>query len=301
MRTKIPLAFLVCAALSVAALAQSSGTSTTFKYVAIDVPGSTFTIAAGINNSGTIVGTYSKTITTLSSGYRGFRLANGHFSTIQVPGAIGTLATGINNFGDIVGTFFTADQHTHGFVLRKNGSLIKFDFPGQKDTQAAAVNDSLTIVGTVGHFAYIFKSGKFQKFSLSSNPNDVTGLSGINSFGAMVGTEFPEGGGNRGFLIKGNDLDFFEPADSADDLAIGINGRGDIVGVGHGIGFLGFNPEAGENSSDSPERIPSRVVIAFPGGKDTVPSSINYQRAIVGNYFDSHDHQHGFLAVPASH
>jgi hypothetical protein len=37
--------------------------------------------------------------------------------------------------------------------------------------------------------------------------------------------------------------------------------------------------------------------IAFPGATGTIAFGINFSRSIVGQYFDSHDRLHGFLAI----
>jgi len=71
----------------------------------IDVPGSTETVAVGINSNGEIAGRYT------SGGVQhGFLLSGGAFSTIDYSGATDTTAVGINAGRDIVGA------HTNGGV-----------------------------------------------------------------------------------------------------------------------------------------------------------------------------------------
>jgi len=82
-------------------------------YTTIDVPGSTGTIAYGINNSGEIVGEYF-----VGGGVtpHGFLYSEGIFTPLDVPGAISTYASGINDAGEIVGSYTDANFGLHGFL-----------------------------------------------------------------------------------------------------------------------------------------------------------------------------------------
>jgi probable HAF family extracellular repeat protein len=88
------------------------------RFSTIDPPGSTFTLAFGINNRGEIVGGYNDA----AGKAHGFLLAKGSFSTIDFPGARETGVGGINNHGEIVGTYFVGppgpDTRFHGFLRR---------------------------------------------------------------------------------------------------------------------------------------------------------------------------------------
>jgi probable HAF family extracellular repeat protein len=80
----------------------------TYTFGTINVPGASFVIASGINNSGQIVGGYDD-----ASGYaHGFLDTGGFFTTINVPGASTTYAYGINDSGQIVGGYDDA----YGFL-----------------------------------------------------------------------------------------------------------------------------------------------------------------------------------------
>src|SRR5689334_14382899 len=52
---------------------------------------------------------------------------------------------GINDHGDVSGTY--SDSTQHGFLRRKDGSIIKFDFPGSSETIANQINDAGDIIG----------------------------------------------------------------------------------------------------------------------------------------------------------
>jgi probable HAF family extracellular repeat protein len=282
---------LTCLIFTAAGLTQ---TAPTFKFVSIDFPGSKFTVATGVNNSGVIVGYYGN-----STGTHGFRLANAHFSTINVPGAVTTLVNGINGNGDVVGTFQNSDQKLHGFLLHK-GVITKLNSPAAGNgtgTAAMGVNDQLTVVGTVDDVTgFIWNKGVFRAFHAPSDIRGATNLNGISNPGWIVGAVF-FADSLRPFMFHGSDFDFLRAVIPGDVVANGVNGRGDVVGSG-GFGFLMLNPEAGETSVDKPEKFPVMHAINFPGSNGTtLPFSINFSRSIVGQYSDSHNHLHGFLAI----
>jgi hypothetical protein len=77
----------------------------------LDPPGSTFTVAEGINNAGVIVGVYFD-----ANGQHGFLLKNGVYTQVDVPGATATAINSINPQGEIAGYYNDASGNSHGFV-----------------------------------------------------------------------------------------------------------------------------------------------------------------------------------------
>jgi probable HAF family extracellular repeat protein len=112
----------------------------------IDVPGASFTVAAGINDRSQIVGTYNATPASPS---QGFLLDRAIFTSIDVPGAVSTNASGINNRGDIVGSYQDTNLVFHGF-LYDGEHFVMIDFPGGSSTFASGINDRGDIVGSGG-------------------------------------------------------------------------------------------------------------------------------------------------------
>src|SRR6516165_374852 len=115
--------------------------SYTFTSLAVPFPGATETIPSGINNPGTIVGTYEA-----AGVLHGFVLQNGTYTAFDPPGSTLTLANGINVGGDIVGTYVAGAFH--GFILQGN-VLTTIDFlspPGVLrggTTQVGGINKSV--------------------------------------------------------------------------------------------------------------------------------------------------------------
>src|SRR5262249_8329382 len=87
-------------------------------FTTIDVPGSSATIASGINNIGQIVGYFGE-----SGRAHGFIKSGATYTTIDVPPSLGvpasfgidTFVYGINDAGVIVGTF-SDTRGSHGFI-----------------------------------------------------------------------------------------------------------------------------------------------------------------------------------------
>jgi hypothetical protein len=102
-------------------LRASDGSFTVF-----DPPGACYTAALGLNNKGTIVGTYAAF--TGGNCYANIvhlflRAADGTFTTFEVPGAARFLSTfisgqvlAISSSNAVVGTFFDANGVAHGFL-----------------------------------------------------------------------------------------------------------------------------------------------------------------------------------------
>jgi uncharacterized membrane protein len=278
-------------ALALATISSFGQTAPSFQFVSIDFPGASDTTATGINNSGVIVGSY-----TLNGVIHGYKLVNGHFTTINFPGAVSTQVNGINTNGDIAGTYFPAAINTsHGFLLHK-GVFKSLSFPGAHQTSANGVNNALKIVGQADNDGFTWQNGAFHRFKAPSNANGTTALNGISNLGLIVGQVFDLDNW-RAFLLNGSDLDLLQPGGALDNMARGVNGRGDVVGCHAASGFLIFHPEAGESSTDKPDTFPTLISVNFPGASNSCNNSINYSQSIVGTYSDSGFHNHGFLAI----
>ena len=123
------------------------------QYTTLDDPNANgaFTTAAGINNSGQIVGFYSNS-NSLASGVHGFLLKDGHYTTLDDPNAgtgagQGTFPLMINASGQITGWYADAGGAIHGFVL-SDGHYTTLDDPnGTGSTFAEGMNDNGKIVG----------------------------------------------------------------------------------------------------------------------------------------------------------
>jgi uncharacterized membrane protein len=131
--------FTTGASSTVGYLRTKDGTITTF-----DAPGDTYgTRATGINDKGTITGTFS----TSSVDSHGFiREADGTVTAFDVPNATLTSTVSINAKGDIAGNYRTASV-IGGFVRSAKGDIKTFAPKGFTYTLPLQMNSSGVVVG----------------------------------------------------------------------------------------------------------------------------------------------------------
>ena len=208
-------------------------------YTTLDVAGSAFTNATGINSKrdADIVGLW----TDASRYAHSYLLSGGIYTKLDdIPGSTATYALGINAAGQIIGGYLAGSNH--GFLRMSDGSYKTIDVPRSTDTQAEGINDSGQIAGRY------FAGGNTHGFLLSENVYttfDVgldTEALGINDLGQMVGS-YLAGGTEHGFLRMRDGSYMMIDVPGSSTRAIGINDFGEIVGQyidagGHVHGFL---------------------------------------------------------------
>ena len=189
---------------------DTGGTFTT-----IGVPGGALTQAFGINNSGTVAGTYTD-----STFEHGFTDIGGTFTTINHPSAtLGTFVLGINDAGVLVGEYGDSTG-THSFV-DNGGTFTPIVDPAATaagdDTLAAGINNAGVVVG--GYFdlsnaasalGFVDIAGTFTPID---DPLGIYGTlaTGINDAGAIVGL-YTDATGQHGFIaMPGSPTDVPEP------------------------------------------------------------------------------------------
>jgi len=290
MHRQVTCLLMVCVALGSASFAQ---TQPTFDFVEIRFPGAMTTNATGINNFGSIVGSYSID----GHSTHGYKLTNQHFLTINFPGSNNTFVHGINNNGDVVG-FFTlpGDLKLHGFLRLRNGTFKRLDVPGAfEGTIPSGVNSALKVVGAVDNSAFTWQNGAFRLIAVK----DPAGTAGTTRFNAIANTGWIAGGAVnfgdvRGFIVRGSDFDWLSPQGTFTE-AEGINGHGDVVGCSQNGAYIAFNPEASD-TNEQVEKFPTIFPVILPGRQTICAFSINFFRAIVGSYSDAQG-LHAFMAA----
>jgi uncharacterized membrane protein len=159
----------------------------------LDFPGADDTTAFGINESGTIVGTWDLTDSQQNPiENHGFIWSNGAFTQVDFPGAKDTSVFAINAQGDMVGAWDNdINGPSHGFVYT-HGQFINLDVPfsGAVATQAHDISANGKIVGyytdalSVAH-GFIAEGAKFTTIDVPGAT--ATAPWGINSGGQIVG------------------------------------------------------------------------------------------------------------------
>jgi uncharacterized membrane protein len=160
--------------------------------------GGAVTSPAGINNSGTIVGS----VVIGSPGtYDGFELINGTYSTISAPESQSTFFSGINNAGIIVGDYVDSSGKCCPSFLYNGSRFHQLTIPGLPSATVIGINDEGAMVGyylggSGVQFGFVYSNGKVQRLAL---PRASVYASSINNSGVVVGY-FLRDGGAHGFL-----------------------------------------------------------------------------------------------------
>jgi probable HAF family extracellular repeat protein len=273
-----------------------------YTFTTIYVPGSTGTVANGVNDAGQIVGTFSD-----SSGGHGFLYSGGVYTTLNAP----VTPYGINDKGQIVGTFSDSNGG-HGF-LYSGGVYTTLDDPQSifdpacgglncpGNTQAYGINNAGQIVGQYTdsnrlRHGFLYSGGSYTTLDDPLATNG-TFARGINNAGQIVG-QYIDGRGEHGFLYSGGVYTTLDDPLAASGTspfgagtyARGINDAGQIVGlyVDSGGRTHGFLYSGGEY-----------LTIDDPlGTVGTAAFGINDADQIVGYYQDT-GRQYGFIARSA--
>lgn len=203
---------------------HSSGTYDVFAY-----PDALSTVARGINEQGTVAGTFTEA----SDVSRGFTWREGSFSLVYYPGSLDTHALDIDGSGRVVGWFTRRDQQAHGFIREPDGGYTQLDHPGAEHTFLTGIGDAGVIVGYYRDAVGTIKGFRYQSGVWS--PIEIAGASDvqpadINSRGEIVGNYRDAQGAARGFVLAGGS---FEPVDypgAADVYLTGINDAKEISG-----------------------------------------------------------------------
>jgi probable HAF family extracellular repeat protein len=293
MRYAIKLA-LFCLSLSSTLFAAD------YRFIKIDFPNASETIASGINARGDVVGRYDD----FNGVVHGFLLRNGTFTTIDVPGASFTSARAINARGDIAGRMQDAGGIDHAFLLH-DGQFTQIDFPGAVSTIGRGINNAGDVTGNYidssgTEIGFVFQDGKFRSVLADPCSSDVWSamdngrvLLGDNCAGsdqALYGflqdkkgkfrtISFPSGGsfpctGPRWINERGEIAGLYAVANNSDECYGAEVIHGFLLRHGRYIAF------------DVPRAVSSN------------PLALNDDGVIVGAYTDRNGVTHGFKAVP---
>lgn len=287
--------FLLCA--------PKEGSTLNYSFMQMDVPSSSFTVPADINNSGDIVGRYAE-----SGGDpqgKAFLFSDDSFTDITFPEAITTKVFGISNNGEIVGSYTLIPPEpdtSHGYIRSVDGAFTTVDYPDAYQTYIRDINDAGDYIGSHtiwGESPKDFRSiqGVLDDIHYPGSYN--MWISAINDAGVIAGTQFttnpdPEGSTIiTGFILDGDQYTSISFPDFTKTVVNGINNNGDIVGLVEDSGGLnqGFLLTA---SGDFQTFI-------YPGVENimyTQIMAINDLGVMVGSYIEPGVGHHGFIATP---
>jgi uncharacterized membrane protein len=288
MRKSSAVAFLLLAFVA-SAYAQ-------FTFTSLDFPGGTLTTARGIDNHGTIVGSYR-----ITPPRHALVITGGQYIPLAPTTVLGTNyseAFKSNDRGDVVGQYLGDDGFSHGFLL-SNGTVTTLDFPGASDTAAYGINESGTVVGqwdladadgnTLVVHGFTWNNGSFTQFDFPGAGD--TYLFGINARGDLVGGWDPgiTSPLEHGFVFSMNQFISFDFPGATLTQADDINASGQIVGT-----YIGAEAQHAFLAVGA-----TLTTIDFPGAALSAAWAINSAGQIVGTYkIRPGEAPHGFLAQP---
>jgi uncharacterized membrane protein len=275
------------------------GTFTTF-----DVKG-TSTWPAEINDHGMIGGAYDVLLKQRDI-FNGFlRTARGKIEVVDPPrNRWGASIDGINLGGTSAGSYADANG-VHGFVRSEDSRLTEFDAPGATDTDARAINDGGTIVGSywdgdqhgvVEHGFLRAADGTFTEFDAPDASGGTTATA-INREGWVVGQYDDANTDSHGYLRHPEGT--FTKYDAPDagkaayqgTLGGEITSHANIAG-----GYIDSN-----NVEHGYIRLRNGSLTEFDApdaAYGTVPGGINDGDVVSGYYQDAGGVYHGFLRTP---
>ena len=259
----------------------------TFEIVTtFDYPGALETSPSGINDRGTVVGSFENELFQIQSFVR---YADGTFSDpIVYPNAQSTYLSDLNNTGTMCGSYLL-DGNYHGFFL-SGSTFTNFDLD-TPNTLLRGVNDAGNFSGTTIEQGFVSIDGILTMFDIAGQA--IIDAYAINSLNQVVGGAVA----NQGFeieysFLRGANGKLIWPIQAPEFRNTGMFGVDD---KGRMVGFV--------TDLDAPTqavflRASHRFTFfTFPGAVFTEFTDINNQGEICGNFDSPDGKQHGFLAL----
>jgi hypothetical protein len=266
-----------------------------------------FTQLFGINNSGTIAGSFGDGTIVPISGFT-LTLPNS-FTSENDPLGAQTQVVGINGAGVTDGFYVTSTGITNGFI-DNSGTFTTVDSPGTSFNQLLGINNkgeaagysAPNVAGATFQTPYVYDNGKFNYLTsflpAAFSANNFGGglndsqATDINNLGEVSGFYMTDNGADSfGFLLNGTKFTSLQYPGSTFTQALGVNNNGDVVGfyinstTGGMDGFL--YDDGTYESLDDPLGI----------GTTTI-NGINDKGDLVGFYVNGADATVGLVASP---
>ena len=257
----------------------------TFEILAsFDYPGALVTSPSGINESGTVVGSF---VNGLNQTHSFVRFPNGTFSDpIVYPDSQSTYLSDINNTGTMCGSYIL-DGTYHGFFL-SGSTFTNFDLD-TPNTLLRGVNDAGNFCGTTIDQAFVSIDGTVTMFAIPRQA--ITEANGINNLNQAVGgaVRYPQVEYSFRRDADGNIFWPIRAPGFANTGMFGVDDRGRMVGF--------VTSRDGGPTQAVFLRPPNRFAFfAYPGAIFTEFTDINNHGQICGKYDSPDGKRHGFIA-----
>ena len=253
-------------------------------------PGSIFTYAYGMNDTGSIVGYYSDAAHRI----HGFKKDATGYTSLDFPGASITAISDINNGGTMVGFYYDANGFPHGFSY-KNGHFASINFPDAVDTVPEKINSAGMIVGVFNTTqpitrGFVLDATGYQ--AVDSPYGQQSEAAAINDLGTIAGNSWSAiPGPQSGFLKTRKGFTRFDFPDQTVTGLTSINTYGDLSGL---------LPDSGPFHTTGFVRLFGYPYVTYPYSLETVVVDVNDNREILGQAYNFEAQQlQPFIARPA--
>lgn len=254
-----------------------------YRFITIEIKGSTNAVADGINNEGLVTGYYQDS----NSQYHGFVWRNSALETVDYPGSASTLLYGLNNRAISIGYYSDSSgaQHTATYSVRDRTWTALPDIPGYPLNEGYAINDYGVAVGnafsntTNATVAWIWhpEQGSYSFFAVPEAAQYTTSPSGLNNKDQVVGYFADTNGVYHGFLREYGTYTIINFPGATNTFPDGLNNKGVMQGqildtAGAAEGFLA-TPGG------------HFAVLNYPGPMMTAIVGINDRGDVCGSYW----------------
>ena len=262
-----------------------------------NVLGAASTEAAGINDAGSIAGTYF--LNGPPSGY--VRNPTGQWALFNYPGAAFTIPTSINAAGVIAGTYNDSHGLRHGFVRANDGTMTQFIPSSCGNPNVYSINAGGAVSGdcqdghSVQHCYLRAVDGTF--IIIDPQGSIDTYACSVNVAGFVTGP-YVLSRASRGFVRNPTGTySVFDAPEAGDNYGQGtypvaMNRWGTVAG--YSIDSSGIGHGFARSSAGS---LNIFTVFDAPGSgnQGTFPQSINDSGTVTGSYVDANGAYHGFV------
>jgi len=266
----------------------ATSASSQYRFVSIDIPGSTGAYPYGITNAGLVTGSYVDA----SNNSHGLVWRDGKLDTLDHPGSVDTgLSESPNNRGVVMGYFGDLTTVHAGMYSFPGGAWTTLpDISGMPNNEGYGINNSGVAVGVAGggnDFGFPYpasswiwdpRAQSYFFFAVPGATQSSTYAEAINDRGQVVGWFADTSGVQHGFLKEGERYTTFDLPGAELIYPFTINNSGTIVGqlVNLSGGSDGF-----VRKSDG-----TATIVDFPGASGTVVGGINDRGDICGYWLD---------------
>jgi hypothetical protein len=288
----------LCAALLVAFCGFSRSAAAQgppYTFVKLQVPGSVYTDATGVNNAGHVVGSYYSA----DGVRRGYMFDGSTYTSVDFPGASHTFLFGIGASGRTVGSYTMVPNGGGGqwhSLIEDGGNFTGYDVPNH-ESDGRAINASGQIVGIYDsgpgttNVSYLKVGETYTDIMIPASLH--TYAFGINDAGKISGSYAGADNALHGFLKTGANVGIINFPSANQTFVGGLNNLDAMVGWS----------QRGANAPIGFVRTGLRLRafdVNLPGATAGQPQALNDVGQVVGNYNGTADCPQGcaFLATP---